>query len=654
MIKKKVLSGLLAFSFAGAAVSKPSDRVTEVRYADLASIILNAYSLSETEEALMKKSADHVNLAVQNANVAANQESASNKKLEFKKLSDYERLYAAFKSIQTLRSYRSDDALLHSVLPTVADLEFFNVHAGLFSKIDKTITAPGKIVLAAMITNPLVDEAKIETRKNLINNLLQNEELAAKLEEVVNEFAAYQDAMFSYYSNNASLNALIEKKVLKPYGLDLRKSSMMLNTFHRTADAFPFIAAVVSPIFSAFFKSAFFGGTVSDALDKMYKDDSYFKPKTRAMVLAAIAGSYAYFTQDPERRELVRYIHSRTIALTKVIRSAGKLQDLISSDVSLVQGLKNSTTYSDLLNNKNISSKTFNKIRNELFSSPTFTGEGRYVYVNLGRVLTTDTRIKETLNDFAPLFETIGEIDAYLAITKLVKNSSAGNSQAVFSLIETAKGETEPKLIIENFWHPSLDPKTAVTNTMKLKDGFRGIILTGSNTGGKSTSLKGMLLTALLGQGLGVAAAEKVIMTPFAFIGSFMNITDDIQQKASLFQAEIDRARKLVEIGKDVARHQKFGIVVMDELFTGTNPKQGAIGSERVANKLFINTNLITLFATHYDNMSSLEAQYPNKQVMNYKIDVALNERGRYVHSYKMEPGVSEVSIADYLYDRDL
>lgn len=672
-LKNKAISSLCVIQLLASvqpAFSASTDRVTEIRYADLASILLNLYSLSEAEEAHRKRTADHVNAAVQDANVVANEEKFKEKKVSFKKLTDFELLSAAFKSIQFMRSYRSDELLLHSLAPTIGDLEFFNLQSGLFSKIDKTVSVPGKIVLASMIANPLVHAGKMETRKNLLNTLIQNEELFNKIGEVIKEFSEQQDALFSYYADNSSVNALLEKKIFKPImGVDLRKHHNILHFYHRMVGEVAFAAApaigAALPLLAGFLSlhssSPEFRGQRVLELDSLRVNNLLITKKTRLEGIATggaislILSSFAlWLASDPqERRELIRYVHRRTIALTSVIRTAAKLQDLIAAEPALVQGLKNSTTYSDLLNNKSASSKTFNKIREELFESDTFTGIGRYWYVNLGRVFKVDTQVRQTLNDFAPFIEMIGEMDAYLSVAKLVKDSSK-SGKAVFSLVEAVSNETEPKLMMDNFWHPALNEETVVTNTMKFKDGFRGIILTGSNTGGKSTSLKAMLLAALLGQGIGVAAAEKVILTPFAFIGSFMNITDDIKEKASLFQAEIDRARKLIEIGKDVARHQKFGIVVMDELFTGTNPKQGSEGSEKVANKLFINTNLITLFATHYDNMPALEAQFPNKQVLNYKIDVKMNDKGRYIHTYKLERGVSEVGIADYLYDRDL
>jgi DNA mismatch repair ATPase MutS len=190
-----------------------------------------------------------------------------------------------------------------------------------------------------------------------------------------------------------------------------------------------------------------------------------------------------------------------------------------------------------------------------------------------------------------------------------------------------------------------------------MNDGFRGMILTGSNAGGKSTALKSILMSILLGQAWGISPADKAEMTAFSFIGSFMNIKDDLADRTSLFQAEMKRAAELIAISKDVAQKDELrGIVVMDELFTGTSPDAGEEGTEQVvARKLFLNKNLITLFATHYKGMVRLPEEAPLKgQVKNFRLEIYFNEKGRPIPTYRLEEGISEAQIAHYYFERDL
>ena len=122
-----------------------------------------------------------------------------------------------------------------------------------------------------------------------------------------------------------------------------------------------------------------------------------------------------------------------------------------------------------------------------------------------------------------------------------------------------------------------------------------------------------------------------------------MNIADSTGT-ASLFQAEMRRTSKLLALIKDL-RPTEFAFVIMDEIFTGTNYKEGQAGAYGVTKKLSGYDNTIALFATHYKVLTELE-QVTKGVVKNYKVSVIRNPDGSFIFPYRLEAGITDQAIA--------
>lgn len=141
--------------------------------------------------------------------------------------------------------------------------------------------------------------------------------------------------------------------------------------------------------------------------------------------------------------------------------------------------------------------------------------------------------------------------------------------------------------------HPLIDPKHVVANTYEIKDPKRMMIITGSNTGGKTVTLKTMgLFVALAMAGMPVCAQEAVFPL---FDQLFVDIGDDqsIQESLSTFSAHMS---KLANICKK-ATSRSF--VILDELGSGTDPKEGEALAIGILESLRKN-NVMSVASTHY------------------------------------------------------
>ena len=126
-------------------------------------------------------------------------------------------------------------------------------------------------------------------------------------------------------------------------------------------------------------------------------------------------------------------------------------------------------------------------------------------------------------------------------------------------------------LYLKQARHPLIDPQTVVANTYELKQPYHSLLITGSNTGGKTVTLKTIgLFVAMTMCGMPVSAEEANIPL---FDAIYVDIGDDqsIQESLSTFSSHIS---KLAFICDHASAHS---LVLLDELGSGTDPKDGTL-----------------------------------------------------------------------------
>lgn len=127
---------------------------------------------------------------------------------------------------------------------------------------------------------------------------------------------------------------------------------------------------------------------------------------------------------------------------------------------------------------------------------------------------------------------------------------------------------------------------------------LRGVtVITGANMGGKTISLKlAGLLSAMAQYGLYVPAEEfKTCL--FDFIYFSIGDMQSIESGLSTFGAEVSGMI-------DILKHSRYkGLILIDELARGTNPKEGYSISRAIVRYL-LDKESITLFTTHFEGIT--------------------------------------------------
>ncbi len=138
-----------------------------------------------------------------------------------------------------------------------------------------------------------------------------------------------------------------------------------------------------------------------------------------------------------------------------------------------------------------------------------------------------------------------------------------------------------PMLEASGLAHPLLEAAKAMDNDIRLGEGARLLVVSGSNMSGKSTLLRAIGLNAVLAWAGAPVRARRLVTTPLQ-VGASIRVVDSLQDGRSRFYAEITRLKQLA----DLAAAGKPLLFLIDELLSGTNSHDRRIGAEAVLRSL--------------------------------------------------------------------
>ena len=162
---------------------------------------------------------------------------------------------------------------------------------------------------------------------------------------------------------------------------------------------------------------------------------------------------------------------------------------------------------------------------------------------------------------------------------------------------------SDKKIIkIDLMRHPLLIDRVEeiVENDFALGEGYNSIIITGSNTGGKTVTLKTVgLFILMMKTGLFLPCAEAHIY-PYDKIFADIGDEQSILQSLSTFSSHM---KNIIDI---INHSDTDSIVFIDELCAGTDPQEGAILAEVIL-KYLAKKKVASVITTHYGELKTLE-----------------------------------------------
>ena len=154
-----------------------------------------------------------------------------------------------------------------------------------------------------------------------------------------------------------------------------------------------------------------------------------------------------------------------------------------------------------------------------------------------------------------------------------------------------------PKISLDNFYHPLL--KNPVKNSISLDSHNKGLVISGPNTGGKTVSLKSILLALLsLRHGLYVAASDSELY-PYEGIFYFGNDQQNLSEGLSSFAAEVKNYNNLLEHLED------NNVIFIDEVFNSTSSEEASALALSYFNAIHKLSKSQILVSTHHQMLKS-------------------------------------------------
>lgn len=243
---------------------------------------------------------------------------------------------------------------------------------------------------------------------------------------------------------------------------------------------------------------------------------------------------------------------------------------------------------------------------------------------------------KKQRKHIAELLDIYRKLDAYYAMAKAVRH---------FNLQFPVFNDTpHPFVEMDNLYHIILPKPVSYDITMKPQSHF--LFLTGANMAGKTTFIKAVGVAVFLAHiGMGVPA-KGMKLSFFNGIFSNIQVQDNIFKGESYFYNEVQRIKNTI---LKISDNKKW-LVLIDEMFKGTNVEDAKNCSLAVVNGLLKSTNCLFILSTH---LYEIADELQTAQNIRFKYFESQVIDDNLYFTYQLKDGVAKEKIGYLILKRE-
>lgn len=189
----------------------------------------------------------------------------------------------------------------------------------------------------------------------------------------------------------------------------------------------------------------------------------------------------------------------------------------------------------------------------------------------------------------------------------------------------------------EGLYHPLVNQAKAYNITFQPPNKF--LLLTGANMSGKSTFMRTIGIAAVLAHCGFPVPASSLKLTCYNALITQINVQDDLSKGESYFYAEVLRMKQTAQR----IQQQGNNLIIMDELFKGTNVHDAYECSWAVVNGLSSRQDNLVLLSTHLHELAD-RAKDTHGLFFKY-FETLIHVDKSFKFTYQLKDGISKDRI---------
>ncbi len=213
--------------------------------------------------------------------------------------------------------------------------------------------------------------------------------------------------------------------------------------------------------------------------------------------------------------------------------------------------------------------------------------------------------ISEKYQSFRDCIQALATLDCLLSLAAVAGQPGYVKPEYVDGIgitVEEGRHPMVEQLLLDSYVPNGID----LTST-----GTRALLITGPNMGGKSSYVRQVALIAIMGQIGSYVPATSAKLGMLDAVFTRMGAFDNMMAGESTFMVELSETSDILK------QATPRSLIVLDELGRGTSTHDGVAIAEAVLDYVVRETKSLTLFITHYQNLSAMAKRFENSELKN-------------------------------------